>query len=399
MQNHIVFEIIHTTWKQISNHTSIIMSTTTKPSSKKTNIRRDFTPDDIHRQQHAQPNSQPNSQPSSQPSSQPNSQPSSQPNSQPSSATSNPRPPLTPAEKAAKEARKAKRAAKRAADAAKEAKEAEEKQSAEANTAPPTTMRKRYLKGEPLIKLRDYEIFVISELGLKEFIRDVPIYPINNPIDYHHWRQIGEGIRQITTLDNSINVVEYDDGSIQILDGQHRKYALMNLPDEVLLKKEVSIHLYRSDTYNSQRTIKLFNRFNTLKPFKIEHDITEAIIIIITRLRVDCKGFGYDAIKQTDNDTARQPAMSMKQFSSCLEPLLHELGPGNYEPNDIVKHINDINQEYAVQFAKEHTNRLFKGEPPKNDKKRIDMLRIQFYLNTELSKSEWPKRLLEKLRL
>jgi hypothetical protein len=354
------------------------MSTTAKPASKKTNIRRGVTPDDIHRQQYPRPNSQPST-----------------------ASASADRPPLTPAEKAAKEARRAARAAKRAAEAADEAKEAEEKQSteAEAKKTQQLTMRQRYLKGEARIKLGDYEIFVISEGDLKEFIRDVPAYPVNNPVDYHHWRQIGEGIRQLTSLDNCINVVEYDDGSLQVLDGQHRKLALMNLPDSVLLKKEAVIHLYRSDTYNSEKTIKLFNRFNTLKPFKIEHNLTEAINIIINRLRADCKGFGYDAIKQTENDTARQPAMSMKQFSSCLEPLLQELGPGNYEPNDIVKHINDINQEYAVQFAKEHANRLFKGEPPKNDKKRIDMLRIQFYLNTELSKSEWPKRLLEKLRL
>ena len=357
------------------------MSTTAKPASKKTNIRRGVTSEDIHRQQYPQQTNQPSS----------------------AASASAGRPPLTPAEKAAKEARRAARAAKRAEEAAKEAKEAAEQQAAaaaeaEAKTSQKITMRQRYLKGESLIKLGDYQIFVISEGDLKEFIRDVPAYPVNNPIDYHHWRQIGEGIRQLTSLDNCINVVEYDDGSLQVLDGQHRKLALMNLPDTVLLKKEAVIHLYRSDTYNSEKTIKLFNRFNTLKPFKIEHNITEAINIIINRLRADCKGFGYDAIKQTENDTARQPAMSMKQFSSCLEPLLQELGPGNYEPNDIVKHINDINQEYAVQFAKEHTNRLFKGEPPKNDKKRIDMLRIQFYLNTELSKSEWPKRLLEKLR-
>jgi len=352
------------------------MSATTNPSFKKTNIRRGITPDDIHRQQHEFRATHP---------------PSGIPN----------RPPPTPAEKAAKEAKRAARAAKRAEEAAKEAKAFEEQKAAEENAkkTQQQTMSQRYLKREPLIKLKDYTIYVISESDLKEFIRDVPVYPVNNPLDYHHWRQIAEGCHQITSLDNCINVVEYDDGSLQILDGQHRKHALMSLPDSVLLKKELVIHKYRSDIYNSERTIKLFNKFNTVKPFKIEHDITIAILTIINRLRADCKGFGNDAIKHTDNDTARQPSMSEKQFSNCLEPLLNDLGPGNYEITDVVRHINNINQEYAVQFDKENPNRLFKGSDlTKNSKKMADMRRIQFYLNTELSKSEWPKRLLEKLR-
>lgn len=355
------------------------MSATAKHVSKKTNIHRGVTPDDIHRQKNDNSFSQP---------------------STPSASASGDRPPPTPAEKAAKEARKAERAAKRAEAAANEAKEAAEKQAAaeaESKKAPQIIMRKRYLKGDAMIKLKDYEIFVIRGTDLKEFISGVQVYPVNNPLDYLHWRQIGEGIRQISSLDNCINVVEYDDGVWHILDGQHRKHAIMNLPDSVVLNKEVVIHLYRSDRYNSTRTIKLFNRFNTVKPFTIKHDVTEAINIIITRLRADCKGFGYDAIKQTDNDTARQPAMSMKQFSTCLEPLLIELGPGNYDPIEIVKYINQINQEYAVQFAKEHHDRLFKSNPTENAKKRIKMLSIQFYLNSELSK-DWPKRLLEKLR-
>jgi hypothetical protein len=289
------------------------------------------------------------------------------------------------------------------AEAAKEAQEEAEKQ-ARLNTESKAkqqliTQRERYLKCEPIIKLRDYNIYVIQGIALKEFIRDIQPYSVNNPVDHHHCKQIEEGIQQLTTLDNCINVVEYDDGTLQILDGQHRQRAIRNLPDPILLTKEVSIHLYRSDKPTSERTVKLFNRFNTVKPFKIEHEITFAIAEISSRLRRDCKGFGDDAIKQTDNLTARQPAMSMKQFSSLLEPVLKELGPGNYIISDVVKYINEINLEFSVIFDKEHPDRLFKGEPSKNIKKKEDMRRIQFYLNTELSKTQWTTKLVEKLRI
>jgi len=256
-----------------------------------------------------------------------------------------------------------------------------------------------YFKGVPAIPLKDYNIYVLCGIDLKIFMRDIVSYPINNPIDHHHSKEIEEGIKQITTLDNCINVVEYNDGTIQILDGQHRQRALNNILDSELLTKEVVIHLYRSDNALSEKTAKLFNRFNTVKPFKINHDVTDAGTEIIKRLQRDCKGFGPNSIKNTKCDSARQPAMSMKEFSGYIEPFLGELGPGNYIISDIVKYIDEINQEFAVICDREHPDRLFKSDPVKNAKKKEDMRRIQFYLNTELSKSVWIEMLKEKLRI
>ena len=362
------------------------------------------TAEDIHRQQFPQQNSSTST--------------TSATSSTPSgSSTNRERIPHTPAETAARAARKAEKIARLAAEAAKQAQEeaarlaaeaakqaqeeaerkAREESSAKLHSL--ITQRERYLKDEPLAKLRNYNIYIMRGVALKEFMRDIQPYPVNNPIDYHHWRQIEEGIKQITTLDNCINVVEYDDGTLHILDGQHRQRSIRNLSDTDLFTKEVEIHLYRSDFPTSENTVKLFNRFNTVKPFKIEHEITSAITEIGARLRRDCKGFGDDAIKQTENLTARQPAMSMKQFSSCLEPVLKELGPGNYIISDIVKCINEINLEFCVLFDKEHPDRLFKSDPAKNIKKKEDMRRIQFYLNTELSKKQWTTKLVEKLRI
>lgn len=360
------------------------------------------TAEDIHRQQFPQQNSSTST--------------TSATSSTPSgSSTNRERIPHTPAETAARAARKAEKIARLAAEAAKQAQEeaarlaaeaakqaqeeAERKAREESESQKQITQRERYLKDGFLAKLRNYNIYIMRGVALKEFMRDIQPYPVNNPIDYHHWRQIEEGIKQITTLDNCINVVEYDDGTLHILDGQHRQRSIRNLSDTDLFTKEVEIHLYRSDFPASENTVKLFNRFNTVKPFKIEHEITSAITEIGSRLRRDCKGFGDDAIKQTENLTARQPAMSMKQFSSCLEPVLKELGPGNYIISDIVKCINEINLEFCVLFDKEHPDRLFKSDPAKNIKKKEDMRRIQFYLNTELSKKQWTTKLVEKLRI
>ena len=331
--------------------------------------------------------------------------------------TSDTRPPLTPAEKAEKEARKAARAANRAKEAAKEATEAAAREAAareaaareavarEAAAKDEETRKKTNIRisqkdaylGNYIYQLSNYDIYVLTGIKLKEFVRDITEFSINNTCDLHHTKQIEEGIRQITTLDNCFNVVVYADGTIQILDGQHRRNALRSLPDAELLRKEIVIHLYKSDRPDSAQTTQLFNRFNLVKPFKVVIETTNAIQQIITGLR-SCVGFSDKAIRPTDRDTAHAPAMSIKQFSNCLEPLLGMLGPGNYIVSDIVKYIHQINQEFGVEFDRESADRLFKGEPSKNITRKQTMRQIQFYLNTELSKSEWPKRLLEKLR-
>jgi flagellar biosynthesis GTPase FlhF len=313
----------------------------------------------------------------------------------------------TPAEEAARAARKADKAARLLAEAAKLARaEAEKRAQEEARIkeeveakqkAEKITQREKYFKGEPRVVLQDYSMHVLSGIDLKEFMRDIQPYPVNNPIDYHHYKQIEEGIKQITTLDNCINVVEYDDGTLHILDGQHRQRSLCNLEDYQLLKKEVIIHKYRSDEPFSDRTIKLFNKFNTLKPFKIEHKVTDAIAQIIKGLRRDCKGFGEDAIKNTNRDSARQPAMSEKEFSSFLEPFLNDLGPGNYTISDIIKYINEVNLDYGVIASKETPDKLFSSTPKINSERKIDMLRTQFYLNTELSRNYWIAKVRAKL--
>ena len=340
------------------------------------------------------------------------------------SGTSATRPPLTPAEKAENEARKAARAANRATEAAKEAIEAAAREAADREAAAreaaareaaareaaareaaeakkkteiKISQKDAYLGSEPIHELSNYDIYVLKGIKLKEFVRDISEFSINNTCDLHHTKQIEEGIRQITTLDNCFNVVVYADGTIQILDGQHRRNALRSLPDAELLRKEIVIHLYKSDRPDSAQTTQLFNRFNLVKPFKVIIETTNAIQQIITGLR-SCVGFSDKAIRPTDRDTAHAPAMSVKQFSNCLEPLLGMLGPGNYIVSDIVKYINQINQEFGVQFDRESADRLFKGETSKNLTRKQTMRQIQFYLNTELSKTEWSKRLLEKLR-
>lgn len=259
------------------------------------------------------------------------------------------------------------------------------------------TQKVAYLGQSPLYQLSSYDIYILVGIKLKEFVRDITEFSINNSCDLHHSKQIEEGIRQITTLDNCFNVVVYADGTLQILDGQHRRNALRALPDTELLRKEVVVHLYKSDRPDSQQTTQLFNRFNLVKPFKVIIEMTNSIQQIISGLRVNT-GFSDKAIRPTNRDTAHAPSMSVKQFSSCLEPLLEKLGPGNYIISDVIKFIIEINQEYGVQFDKENPDRLFGGAPDKNIARKQTMRQIQFYLNTELSKSEWPKRLLEKLR-
>jgi len=264
-------------------------------------------------------------------------------------------------------------------------------------TSAAMTQKVAYLGQSPIYQLSSYDIYILVGIKLKEFARDISEFSINNSCDLHHSKQIEEGIRQITTLDNCFNVVEYADGTIQILDGQHRRNALRALPDTELLRKEVIVHLYQSDRPDSPQTTQLFNRFNLVKPFKVIIEMTNSIQQIISGLRINT-GFGDKAIRPTNRDTAHAPAMSVKQFSSCLEPLLEKLGPGNYIISDVIKFIIEINQEYGIQFDKENPDRLFGGAPDKNIARKQTMRQIQFYLNTELSKSEWPKRLLEKLR-
>jgi hypothetical protein len=259
------------------------------------------------------------------------------------------------------------------------------------------TQKDAYLGQSPIYQLSSYDMYKLDGIKLKEFVRDITEFSINNSCDPHHSKQIEEGIRQITTLDNCFNVVVYADGTIQILDGQHRRNALRALPDAELLRKEVVVHLYKSDRPDSEQTTQLFNRFNLVKPFKVVIELTTAIQQIISGLRASV-GFSDKAIRPTDRDSAHAPSMSVKQFSTCLEPLLEKLGPGNYTISDVIKFICEINQEFGVQFDKENPDRLFKGPTDKNITKKQTMRQIQFYLNTELSKSEWPKRLLEKLR-
>ena len=296
-------------------------------------------------------------------------------------------------EAAAREAAVREAAAREAAAREAAAKEAADRKKTEIKIS----QKDAYLGEKPIWQLSNYDIYVLKGIKLKEFVRDITEFSINNSCDQHHTKQIEEGIRQIITLDNCFNVVIYADGTIQILDGQHRRNALRSLPDRELLRKEIVIHLYKSDRPDSAQTTQLFNRFNLVKPFKVIIETTNAIQQIITGLRC-CVGFSDKAIRPTDRETAHAPAMSIKQFSNYLEPLLTMLGPGNYIVSDIVKYINQINQEFGVDFDRESADRLFKGEPIKNITRKQSMRQIQFYLNTELSKSEWPKRLLEKLR-
>lgn len=243
----------------------------------------------------------------------------------------------------------------------------------------------KYLGDNPIITLSDYSIYVIKGSKIINFIKHVSVFAVNNPIDSQHVNKIENGIKTLTTIDNVFNVVEYSNGMIQILDGQHRQNALLYLLDSELITKELVIHLYQSDYCNSPRTMQLFNRFNNLKPFAIQCNVTEAIIDILNGLR-KITTF-KDGIKQTGRPSARKPYMSDKEFSTYLEPLIKELGPGNYNVENVIKYIIEINNSYKSICNDYSTFDLFKSELA-TDKKEI-MINLGFYLNTEKTKDRW----------
>lgn len=144
------------------------------------------------------------------------------------------------------------------------------------------------------ISVSDYKN--LSPKDTKKFIENVKEWTYNNPVNKEHVQSIQKSLMKRPHLTGVFSIVKLDNGTYYFIDGHHRVKALKKIYKvKPKFKIDITVHCYYSDTLDSEKTIKLFNRLNNTKPFKPVTKHIDISIVIIKKLNEDFPNMFRDA--------------------------------------------------------------------------------------------------------
>lgn len=222
---------------------------------------------------------------------------------------------------------------------------------------------KSKLLGKPVRKDKHCEFYYLEGDKIKNFCENIKFYGANLKIEKQHVKDLYEQI--ITDEDpylvNHIACVEYNDyrsdqlnSLIEVIDGHHRVLSLIDVfkfkPDFTL---GIWIGLHHSNYPESTKTRLLFKKYNSLKPFIVDINISEMSSDIIQALNKKFVRGNYIPIE--DKKYVRRPSICKSVINTAIQKQLEKLKKKNLLTIDL--DITKILQKfdyYNVLFSKKN---------------------------------------------
>jgi predicted house-cleaning noncanonical NTP pyrophosphatase (MazG superfamily) len=180
------------------------------------------------------------------------------------------------------------------------------------------------------------EFYLCNDIEqIKYFSKNIKEYALNSNIDKDHIKSIASKIYKTKELYfvNPIALIEYVEQHadtpkdlIEIIDGHHRLKCLQTLfqnyqYDDITFA--FWIQVYKCDKPDDSKSSELFRKYNTIKPFPIDINLTDIMILIIDKLNTRFNKNKFEFIKNT-NQRANRPSICKKEFSEKLKSRLEE---------------------------------------------------------------------------
>ena len=199
------------------------------------------------------------------------------------------------------------------------------------------------------------EYYYLQNEKVKHFCKNINTYGLNLKIDEKHVEQLYIDI--LTDPDpylvHHIAIIEYNqyevddfENLIQVIDGHHRILALSKLfENDPHFKINIWIGLHISDNPESLKTRKLFRKYNSLKPFIVDINISEFSGDIIQAINKKFSNGVYIPIK--DEKYVRRPSICKSNINNLIQKQLEKLKKN--EKLNIDLDINKIIDKFIIQ--------------------------------------------------
>jgi hypothetical protein len=245
-------------------------------------------------------------------------------------------------------------------------------------------------------KFVEYEIWVIT--NVPQFVLDIQHYNYNQELNEKHIADLAKQINTSKLIIGNISTCHCKTtGTLILIDGHHRVSALKKVLEESLYGREIIsntplvVFNYHSDSPDSMRTMELFHKINTVKPYTVVKSIDKDCLYIINELKNKNSGF-RQGLRDTNRTSANFPYVLQSKFKCALEEKLKTLG--NYDRDTIITKLIEYNNSLNDIASTDDCAELFdKKTNPDVINKRIDtMKKMGFYLACDKGKL-WPDKL------
>lgn len=245
-------------------------------------------------------------------------------------------------------------------------------------------------------KFVEYEIWVITDVP--KFVTEIEHYNYNQELNQKHIDDLAKQINTSKLIIGNISTCHCKTtGTLILIDGHHRVSALKKVLTETLNGREIIFNTplvvfnYHSDSPDSLRTMELFHKINTVKPYTVIKSIDKDCLYIINELKTKNAGF-RQGLRDTNRSAANFPYVLQSKFKCALEEKLKTLG--NYDRDTIITKLIEFNNSLHETAASDECAELFdrKTKPDMMNKRLEAMKKISFYLSCEKGKL-WPDKL------
>jgi hypothetical protein len=184
------------------------------------------------------------------------------------------------------------------------------------------------------------EFYLLSNDNLEQikyFSNNIKEYALNSKCDDEHIARMIKQIKKSKELYfvNPIACIEYIDyltetpkDLIEIIDGHHRVNCLRKLCKELqYVETDIVfsfwVQIYKSSIPDDKKSIEIFKKYNNVKPFSIDFNLTDLIIVICNKLNIEFNKNKFEFIKNT-NQRTNKPSISKKEFTEKIEQRIKE---------------------------------------------------------------------------
>jgi hypothetical protein len=203
---------------------------------------------------------------------------------------------------------------------------------------------RRELLGQLIHAFSIFEIWTPTNPSV--FVSTIPSYNYNQELNRDHVKALAKCIMETREIIGVLITCEFEDGTIILIDGHHRLEALK----AIILEKgpgflnliPIVIHNYKSDHKDSPRTLALFHKINTVKPYTLVKSVDQDCLLIITQLKARFPEF-KEGLRDTGKSRTTFPYVLESEFKCALEAKLKELV--TYNRDNVIEQIAKYNME------------------------------------------------------
>lgn len=196
------------------------------------------------------------------------------------------------------------------------------------------------------------------------FTKNIKEYALNTNIDNKHISKIAKDIYKTKELYfvNPIALIEYTEYEsaspkdlLEILDGHHRLGCLKTLFNQYAYENITFtfwVQIYKCSRPNDSKSLELFNKYNVVKPFPIDLDLKNFIVLLIDKLNKQFNKEKFTLIKDTKQH-ANRPSIGKRDLCDAIEKRIEE------QLKTIVnKDLDDINIDTIMEKFINYNNSL-----------------------------------------